>query len=539
MKIKVSQIIPDPEQPRKTFNPESISELKNSLNGLGLIQPITIRPYQDGKYMIIVGERRFTAAKQKGDDEIECIVRKDIDDKTAREMQFAENSQQEDIPPLELGKAFLEHQKKYGMTIRELAGIVGLSEGYVGDIESLVSAALTTQRYVQSGKLDASTAYEISTIKDMKRQEELAQFAVDNKNLSRSTIRQIKPLVESQKDRPIADIYQDILSGKAKENETIRLEAAKKTTGITFETPDELTRAAEALKKEARRKVQEAMTPEQRTKVAVQKQVDKEAKKLKEEAYRQQHQPAIEEAKKQLLNDLDFIKGVKKNAPKLEKRAKRNKQQETALINISRYKDTDRYQIIPGILKEVYKRIAYQSIDVIITDPPYGKEYLYVYGELAEAATYLLKPNGSLLVMIGQSYLPEILLKLSVNLTYHWVVAYLTPGGQSAQLWDRKVNTFWKPILWFVNGEYQGDWVGDVTKSSVNDNDKNRHEWGQSESGMADIIERFSKPDDLILDPFMGAGTTGRVALDLGRRFIGIDKSENSIAIAKQRIGIK
>lgn len=63
-----------------------------------------------------------------------------------------------------LGKAFLEHRKKYGLTIRELSKIVCLHESYIGDLESLVSAALTVQSYIQSGELDASTAYEISTI---------------------------------------------------------------------------------------------------------------------------------------------------------------------------------------------------------------------------------------------------------------------------------------------------------------------------------------------------------------------------------------
>jgi DNA methylase len=200
---------------------------------------------------------------------------------------------------------------------------------------------------------------------------------------------------------------------------------------------------------------------------------------------------------------------------------------------------TDRYQLIHGEVGAAANRIEAGSVDVIITDPPYPQEYIPLYEDLAKLAAYALKPGGSLLVMIGQSYLPEILSLMTPYMAYHWIVSYLTPGGQSAQLWQRKVNTFWKPVLWLVKGEYQGEWVGDVSKSGVNDNDKRFHEWGQSESGMADLVERFSKPGDLILDPFLGGGTTGVVSLKLNRRFIGVDRDEKAIKTAKQRLYVE
>jgi len=206
MKIKISQITPDPNQPRKTFKDESLQELKDSYDKLGLIQPITVRPI-DGKYQIVIGERRYRASLLNGQTEIECIVREDIDDKTTREMQFAENSQQENVAPLELGKAFLEHRKKYKMNQEELGKVVGISQRHIGRFESLILDAVSkTQEYIQSGELDVSTAVEISTIKDEKRQGELAQFAVD-KGLARSAVRQLKPLVEAQSHRPIENIY--------------------------------------------------------------------------------------------------------------------------------------------------------------------------------------------------------------------------------------------------------------------------------------------------------------------------------------------
>lgn len=194
----------------------------------------------------------------------------------------------------------------------------------------------------------------------------------------------------------------------------------------------------------------------------------------------------------------------------------------------------DDYQIIHSDLIDA--EVVDNSIDCIITDPPYPKEFISEYTKLSGFAARVLKPGGSCLAMAGQSYLPSVLESLQTSLSYNWTLAYLTPGGQSPQIWSRKVNTFWKPVLWFVKDEYAGEWVGDVARSDVNDNDKRFHDWGQSESGMADLVERFTKPGDLILDPFVGGGSTAIAALSRNRRFIGIDKDEEQVKITLGRI---
>lgn len=196
----------------------------------------------------------------------------------------------------------------------------------------------------------------------------------------------------------------------------------------------------------------------------------------------------------------------------------------------------DKFDLMCGDFREKSNEIESGSVDIIITDPPYGKEYILLYKSLAEVAMRVLKEGGSLVVMTGQSYLPEILQAISTYFTYNWVMTYLTPGGQSAQLWERKVNTFWKPVLWFVKGKYEGDWIGDVAKSDPNDNDKRYSKYGQSESGMLDIMKRFVKVNQVVLDPFMGAGTTGVAALKLGCRFIGIDQDAEMVKIAEDRL---
>ena len=195
---------------------------------------------------------------------------------------------------------------------------------------------------------------------------------------------------------------------------------------------------------------------------------------------------------------------------------------------------TDRYQVYCDSCDSTL--VADDSLDWIITDPPYGREDLPVFDELASFGARALKPGGSLICMTGQSYLPSVMASPANGLEYHWTLAYLTPGGQAVQVWQRKVNTFWKPLLWYVKGEHKGDWAGDVLKSDTNDNDKRFHEWGQSESGMADIIERFTFPGETICDPFCGGGTTGVVAVRMNRLFIGLDVEEKAINTTKRRL---
>lgn len=200
------------------------------------------------------------------------------------------------------------------------------------------------------------------------------------------------------------------------------------------------------------------------------------------------------------------------------------------------WKKQTAWYVKEGDLLEASAEIADGSIDIIITDPPYGIAYLELYSKLSTLAARVLKPGGSVICMTGQICLPDVMRALGECLNYHWTLSYLTQGGQSPQIWPRKINTFWKPLLWYVKGEYDGDWAGDVVRSSSIGDDKAFHEWGQSVDGFADIIHRFTYPNDLILDPFMGAGTTGLAALQQYRRFIGIDIDKESVLTAAKRL---
>ena len=224
-------------------------------------------------------------------------------------------------------------------------------------------------------------------------------------------------------------------------------------------------------------------------------------------------------------------------AIKLHKQQQREAENERLVQEAKeRLKISKPFTVITGDFRTALDTIPDGSIDAIITDPPYPRDYIPLLTDLSQVAARVLKPHGILAVMIGQTYLPEVYERLTEHMDYHWTLAYLTPGGQAVQQWERKINTFWKPIITLTKGKYEGAWIGDVAKSDVNDNDKNHHHWGQSVSGMTDLVTRLTKPGDHVLDPFMGAGTTGVAALQENREFTGCDIDPEHVATATRRL---
>ena len=179
--------------------------------------------------------------------------------------------------------------------------------------------------------------------------------------------------------------------------------------------------------------------------------------------------------------------------------------------------------------------VTAEQFDFIITDPPYPKEYLDLYEVLADKAQAWLKPGGLLIAMAGQSYLDEIIHRMSKSMQYYWTAAYMLPG-QPTPLRQIQVNCSWKPLVMFKKyGEkYTGKIFGDVFTSDQNE--KTDHKWQQSISGMKSIISSVCLPGQSIFDPFVGSGTTGLAALEHGCTFAGIDVDVENVAISKARI---
>jgi predicted RNA methylase len=186
-------------------------------------------------------------------------------------------------------------------------------------------------------------------------------------------------------------------------------------------------------------------------------------------------------------------------------------------------------------IRDAHKFVAANSIDIIITDPPYGREYLHLYDALAEFAAHTLKESGLCVVMCGVGCLPQAMEALGRYLNYVWALSYETPGRHS-KLFPLRIINGWKPILYFVKGKLPDDapWVFDVIKSPQPE--KTDHEWQQNLEAFTELVKRFTHSGMVVCDPFCGTGTTGVAALANGCRFVGLDADSEVLEVARKRL---
>lgn len=173
-----------------------------------------------------------------------------------------------------------------------------------------------------------------------------------------------------------------------------------------------------------------------------------------------------------------------------------------------------------------------RDVDAVITDPPYGAEFLPLLADLAKWADAVLKPGGVMAVLMGQTHLPEVYRLLSGFRPYRWTCCLLTPGPGYVSH-PRKIQSNWKPVLIYGGGPRISDLIenaGDQTSA------QEHHKWGQAYSGFHTLVERLTKQGETIADPFMGSGTTLLAAHALGRHAIGCDIEEQSVATARERL---
>lgn len=191
------------------------------------------------------------------------------------------------------------------------------------------------------------------------------------------------------------------------------------------------------------------------------------------------------------------------------------------------------WRVVQGDVADLPAVLDRDPADAIVCDPPYGREALPLYATLGEAAARVLRPGGSLVVMVGQAHLFKVGALLAERLDYRWTLSYGLPAS-SARIWGRRIFVGWKPVLWFSRGEPSRGWVHDVLVSDHRD--KRYHPWGQGVAGMATLVERFSDAGELVVDPFCGGGTTGVAAVRLGRRFVGVDVDPAAVETSRSRI---
>ena len=176
--LKLVMIDPKIDQPRKYFDPEALEELSDSIKQNGLLQPILVREYGDGRYQIIAGERRFRASKLAGLEEIPTIIL-DSDDKKVAELSLIENIQREDLNPIEEAMAFKALADEYGLTQEELSQKVGKSRSAIANSTRLLDLPDEVLEMVANGDISAGHGRTLLGLKERENMLILANKVVE------------------------------------------------------------------------------------------------------------------------------------------------------------------------------------------------------------------------------------------------------------------------------------------------------------------------------------------------------------------------
>lgn len=190
--LPLQKIEPNPLQPRKTFDPDELASLAESIRMHGIIQPLTVRKLPSGFYQIIAGERRWRASRAAGLKEVPVRIL-EADDKLAMELALVENLQREDLNPMEEAAGYKKLMDDYGLTQEQVATRVQKSRPAITNVLRLLSLGETLQKKVSSGKLSAGHARALLPLKTETLREKAAA-EVESRGLS---VRQTETLVAS------------------------------------------------------------------------------------------------------------------------------------------------------------------------------------------------------------------------------------------------------------------------------------------------------------------------------------------------------
>ena len=172
--LPLHKIEPNPDQPRRDFDPEELEELAESIRTLGIIQPLTVREMPNGYYQIIAGERRWRASRLAELAEVPVVV-VEADDKKAMELALIENLQRTDLNPVEEAMGYDALIREYGMTQEEAAARVGKSRPAVANALRLLGLSQPVLDKLREGLLTAGHARAVLQLKNEKKQLEAAQ----------------------------------------------------------------------------------------------------------------------------------------------------------------------------------------------------------------------------------------------------------------------------------------------------------------------------------------------------------------------------
>lgn len=203
--VDPNHVQPNPNQPRRNFDPQAIKSLAESIKEHGLLQPVLVKPGKDGGYQLVAGERRWRAAKDLGLRSIPAIV-KDMGNKQSLSVALVENLQREDLNPIEKARAFWELIEVFGLTQEEVGRYTGLDRSTVANFLRLLELPIEVQEHVSRGTISPGHARTLLSLGNEALQKKLCQRIIEEG----LTVRQAEAVTSGIK-RPESN-------GKDKEN---------------------------------------------------------------------------------------------------------------------------------------------------------------------------------------------------------------------------------------------------------------------------------------------------------------------------------
>ena len=197
VKLKLSEIEPNKNQPRKTFDEEALAELSHSIELHGVLQPLVVRPMPDGSYQLVAGERRWRASRMAGLTEVPVVI-KELTDAQVAEIALVENLQREDLDPIEEALGYKELAEKFDYTQEEISNLVGASRPAIANALRLLTLPEEIINWVSKKELSAGHARALLTLEDDKAKIELAKFVIKEDISVRETERLARKQIKTE-----------------------------------------------------------------------------------------------------------------------------------------------------------------------------------------------------------------------------------------------------------------------------------------------------------------------------------------------------
>ena len=215
LNLKIDKIVTNSNQPRKYFDNEKMSELKDSIKNSGLLQPITVRKISNGKYEIVAGERRYRACRELGM-EIIPVIEMNVGDARGYELSVLENIQRENLNPIEEAESYLMLMEVYGYTQEKLSEKLGKTRSSVSNKMRILKLPASVKEMVKKGEISYGHARTLLSLSDEKKIEEAAKEIINKGYSVRETERRVKVLINKGNS---SDILSGSLDSRGKESE--------------------------------------------------------------------------------------------------------------------------------------------------------------------------------------------------------------------------------------------------------------------------------------------------------------------------------